>query len=225
MAGKTDVSSELRFLDGKRAEMAAALKDWCAVNTGSRNLNGLAAMRALLAEAFSALGADVEIARAAPQSVVRANGDIVEEEIGDSLRLVVRPQAPVRVLLAGHMDTVFASDHPFQNGKLLDADTYNAPGGADLKGGLLVMLYALMALERSSLADRVGYEVIINADEEIGSPGSARLIEAAAKRAQSCARSTGAPPPGPRAAPGRGRRASSHMKASRSVGYPGSSGT
>lgn len=183
MAGKTDISRELSFLDGKRAEMTTSLRQWCAINTGSRNLNGLAAMRALLAEAFAALGADVEIARAAPTSVVTANGDVVEEEIGDSLRLIMRPQAPVRVLLAGHMDTVFPADHPFQKDRLVDADTMNAPGGADMKGGLLVMLYALMALERSRFADRVGYEVVINADEEIGSPGSARLIDAAAKRA------------------------------------------
>ena len=183
MAGKTDISRDLAFLDGKRAEMTSALRLWCAINTGSRNLEGLAAMRGLIAQDFAALGAEVEIAAPAPWSVVTATGDVVEEKVGAALRIVKRPQAPVRVLLAGHMDTVFAADHPFQHDELLDADTLNAPGGADMKGGLLVMLYALKALEQSRLAERIGYEVIINADEEIGSPGSAALIGAAATRA------------------------------------------
>lgn len=184
MAGKTDISGDLAFLEGKRAEMSATLRDWCAINTGTRNLDGLTRMRAVLSDAFGALGGEVETMAPAAHTVVTAKGEVLGQETGASLRLLKRPQAPVRVLLAGHMDTVFANDHPFQNSRLIDTDTLNAPGGADMKGGLLVMLYALMAVERSRFADKIGYEIIINADEEIGSPGSAPLIEAAAKRAQ-----------------------------------------
>jgi glutamate carboxypeptidase len=46
------------------------------------------------------------------------------------------------------------------------------------------MLYALKVIEQSEYADKIGYEVLINADEEIGSHGSAHMLEAAAKRAQ-----------------------------------------
>ncbi|GAB4516709.1 MAG: hydrolase [Amphiplicatus sp.] len=164
--------------------MTATLRDWCAINSGSRNLEGLAAMRAALAEAFASLGAAPETVPARPYEVVTASGEIVKETVGDCLRLVKRPQAPARVLLAGHMDTVFGADHPFQSDRLLDADTLNAPGGADMKGGLLVMLYALRAVEHSPLAGRIGYEVVINADEEIGSHGSAHILAEAARRAQ-----------------------------------------
>ena len=184
MAGKTDISGDLAFLDGKRAEMTALLREWCAINSGSANLDGLAQMRGVLAEAFGGLGGEVEMVNADDQEIVTAAGAVAKKPVGASLRLVKRPQAPVRVLLAGHMDTVFPADHPFQKDRLIDEDTLNAPGGADMKGGLLVMLYALMAVERSRLADRVGYEVVINADEEIGSPGSAALLAEVAKRAQ-----------------------------------------
>ena len=184
MTGKTDISKDLAFLGGKRPEMTARLRDWCRINTGSANLEGLAAMHGVLAEAFAALGADVETVSSRPQSLVTAKGEIVERQLGDCLRIVKRPQAPVRVLLAGHMDTVFAADHPFQSDKMIDADTMNAPGGADMKGGILVMLYALMAVERSRFAERIGYEIILNADEEIGSPGSAAILHEAATRAQ-----------------------------------------
>lgn len=184
MAGKTDISRDLAFLSGKRKEMADRLRAWCAINTGSANLEGLAAMHGMLAEAFSSLGAEVETVPSAPQSLVTAAGETVQRQLGDCLRIVKRPQAPVRVLLTGHMDTVFAADHAFQADRMIDADTMNAPGGADMKGGILVMLYALTAVERSRFADRIGYEVIINADEEIGSPGSAAILAEAARRAQ-----------------------------------------
>lgn len=174
----------MAFIDGKRAEMTDRLNAWCAINSGSHNLEGLARMRAALAEAFGALGGEIETVDVASQSVATAGGVVVDRPVGACLRLVRRPQAPVRVLLAGHMDTVFPPDHGFQSGTLVDRDTLNAPGAADMKGGLLVMLYALQAVERSKLADRIGYEVILNADEEIGSPGSAALLQEAAKRVQ-----------------------------------------
>lgn len=184
MDGKTDISKDLAFLDGKRGAMAARLRQWCAINTGSLNLGGLADMRAALTDAFADLGVGVEEVSSAPQQVVTASGEIKSRRLGSCLRILKRPQAPVRVLLAGHMDTVFAADHPFQGDRLVDADTLNAPGGADMKGGILVMLEALKAVERSRFAERIGYEVILNADEEIGSPGSAPILHDAAKRAQ-----------------------------------------
>ena len=179
----TDVSADLTFLDGRREEMTRTLRDWCAINSGSHHLEGLSRMRDVLAEAFSSLGAEIERLPSAPKTIVTANGEIVEQPLGDVLRISKRPQAPVRVLLAGHMDTVFPKTSDFQTDRLIDADTMNAPGAADMKGGILVMLRALETLEQSRLADQVGYEVILNADEEIGSQGSASYLKEAARRA------------------------------------------
>ena len=55
--------------------------------------------------------------------------------------------------------------------------TVNGPGTADMKGGIAVMLHALMAVERSGRGEMLGYDVLINADEETGSLSSAPLIE------------------------------------------------
>ena len=52
----------------------------------------------------------------------------------------------------------------------------NGPGTADMKGGIAVILAALKALEASPVADRIGYDVMINSDEETGSHASAGLI-------------------------------------------------
>jgi glutamate carboxypeptidase len=184
MSNINKFAGNLGFLDDKRAEMTATLRAWCAINSGSGNLEGLKRMHTALGDAFGGLGADVETVASKPQQIVTNEGAAEAKPIGDMLRLVKRPQAPVRVLLAGHMDTVFAADHPFQGEKFLDDDRLNAPGAADMKGGLLVMLYALKVIEQSEYADRIGYEVLINADEEIGSHGSAHMLETAAKRAQ-----------------------------------------
>lgn len=164
--------------------MTDRLLAWCAINSGSHNLDGLARLRGEIAAAFAELGAEVEAVSSAPQAIIRPDGTTSSRPLGDCLRIVKRPQAPVRVLLAGHMDTVFPAEHAFQTCRYIDADTLNGPGAADMKGGILAMLYALRAVERSPLAERIGYEVILNADEEIGSPGSAELLSKAAARAQ-----------------------------------------
>ena len=184
MAGQTDPIAALSAIEGRRAEMTERLIAWCGINSGSHHLDGLARLRGEIAAAFAELGAEVETVASRPQSLVTPDGTLSDRPLGDCLRVVKRPQAPVRVLLAGHMDTVFAKDHPFQTCRLIDADTMNGPGAADMKGGILAMLYALKAVETSPFAERIGYEVILNADEEIGSPGSAAILAEAARRAQ-----------------------------------------
>src|SRR3546814_19850141 len=79
------------------------------------------------------------------------------------------------------MDTVFAADHPFQSYRWTGPGVLNGPGVADMKGGLAIMLTALQAVERSPAAAAIGYEVVINSDEEVSSLGSAHLIAAAAR--------------------------------------------
>ena len=63
----------------------------------------------------------------------------------------------------------------------------NGPGVADMKGGIAVMLAALKAVEASGAAAHLGYEVIINSDEEVGSLGSAALIARGGARQEGCA--------------------------------------
>ena len=59
----------------------------------------------------------------------------------------VRPEAPVQLLLTGHMDTVFGADHPFQEVFWREEGVLGGPGVADMKGGIAVMLAALKAVE------------------------------------------------------------------------------
>lgn len=159
-----------------QAAMLGEVERWCAINSGTGNLAGLAAQASELADAFAALPGTVKLLEAAPVSAVDRAGREVELDHGRHLVLQVRPEAERRVLLTGHMDTVFPADHPFQQGVWADSETLNAPGSADMKGGIAVILHALKAFEASAAASRVGYDVLINSDEETGSLSSAALI-------------------------------------------------
>jgi len=154
---------------------------WSAVNSGSRNLAGLERMADLLADAFSALPGVLRLDQPQPVETVDAAGRTAKIKHGRHLHLTVRPTAPLQLLFTGHMDTVFGPDHPFQQTRWLEDGVLNGPGVADMKGGLAVMLAALKAIERSKGADRIGYEVIVNSDEEVGSLASAALLTRAAQ--------------------------------------------
>ena len=163
------------------APMLAQVEAWAGINSGSRNLEGLGDVAALLSDAFAGLPGELLFREAAPVEAVDASGKAYPIEHGRNLHLVVRPRAPVQLLLTGHMDTVFGIDHAFQSLTWLEDGVLGGPGVADMKGGIAVMLAALEAVEASPLAGRLGYEVVINSDEEVGSPGSAALIVEAAQ--------------------------------------------
>lgn len=156
--------------------MLGQVQQWAAVNSGSANLSGLATTAAMLADAFSVLPGEVQLIAPEPVEKVLSDGSIESVEHGQHLLLTVRPDAPTQLLFTGHMDTVFPADHYFQEQRWLDDGTLNGPGVADMKGGIAVMLAALQAAEDSSNFKRCGYQVLINSDEEVGSPSSAKLI-------------------------------------------------
>lgn len=176
-------SSERACVEAAADEpMLAHIENWCALNSGSRNLDGLAALGARIAGAFADLSGDVAMVDPSPVDAIDSSGKSYEVPHGRNLHVKVRPDAPVQLLLTGHMDTVFGIDHPFQSLKWLEpGKVLNGPGVADMKGGLAVMLASLKAVEASPAAAVLGYEVVINSDEEVGSPGSANLISAAAR--------------------------------------------
>ncbi len=161
-------------IDG--AAMLAQVQAWSAVNTGTANLAGLAQQAGMLAEAFAVLPGAVALVDPAPVTAIAADGSAFEKPHGQHLVVRVRPQANRRILLTGHMDTVFPAEHPFQRQIWLDSETLNGPGVADMKGGIAVMLHALMAFEASPHASALGYDVLINSDEETGSLASNALI-------------------------------------------------
>ena len=163
------------------APMLAQVCAWSAINTGTGNLAGLETQARALADAAAMLPGTVTLVDAPPVPAIAADGSEYMVGNGQHLAVSVRPQAARRVLLTGHMDTVYPPDHPFQGLRWIDAETLNGPGVADMKGGIAVMLAALAAFETSRAAQAIGYDVLISSDEETGSLSSAALLASLAR--------------------------------------------
>jgi glutamate carboxypeptidase len=170
-------ASERQVLDTiEQQPMLDQVQSWSAVNSGSGNLDGLAATAKMLADAFAVLPGDIALVAPDPVDHVLADGTIKTVQHGQHLLVTVRPESPTQLLFTGHMDTVFPADHAFQHMRWLDDGVLNGPGVADMKGGIAVMLAALNAAEQFGSMTRTGYQILINSDEEVGSPSSAKLI-------------------------------------------------
>lgn len=158
-------------LTDRDGELRTLLATWSAINSGSDHAAGLERMRAALRSAFTGAFPSATVEEPSlPGAPARA------------LRLVLRPEAPYRVLLNGHYDTVYEADHPFQRPILTGPDTLRGPGTADMKGGLVVLIASLQAFEKTEAAGRLGIEILLTPDEEIGSRASLGEIEASARR-------------------------------------------
>jgi len=149
--------------------------DWCAINSGSRNLAGLDEMADPLAAAMGEIGPLERVSLPNTQEVA-SDGTIRPVATGAALRLRVRPDAPVQIALTGHYDTVYPADTLFREVGTRPDGALHGPGIADMKGGISVMLAALAAFERHPVADRLGYTVLLSPDEETGSLASAPLL-------------------------------------------------
>ena len=91
-------------------------------------------------------------------------------------------QSPLQ-LLVGHCDTVWPVGTVRQMPVRVEGETLRGPGVFDMKGGLVQMLYALRAMKDLGLRPPADSVVVINSDEEIGSPDSTPLIRRLARRA------------------------------------------
>lgn len=156
---------------------------WCEVNSGSLHLEGLERMADRLAAALAELGAGaVERIELEPEVTLDEEGRETRRKLGPMLRLRCRPEAELRVLLSGHLDTVYGPESGFQRCRWQSDGRLNGPGVADMKGGLLVMLEGLRELERAGVKEKPGWTVLIGPDEEIGSPGSRKVLAEEAGR-------------------------------------------
>lgn len=164
-------------LKAKQTIMVEQLHQFCNINSGSHHLTGLAMMSEQLQSAFTPIADQIEIQKSSPFLSMTLQGESIQQTCGDSLLIRKRPHLKKRILLCGHMDTVYSATHPFQNITYVNDNRINGPGVADMKGGLIVILHALTAFETMPEAQQVGWDVFINADEEIGSPSSSLLFE------------------------------------------------
>jgi glutamate carboxypeptidase len=165
----------LERVAARGAEIIDRAVDWAGIASGSRNLSGLEQQRVALAQVLGELPGTLESLPLEPTMEVDAAGREVRLDHPDALRLTVRPEAPVQVVLTGHYDTVYPEGSAFHMSTRPDG-ALQGPGIADMKGGISVMLAALEALEAFEAKATLGYRVLLSPDEELGSPASAPLL-------------------------------------------------
>jgi glutamate carboxypeptidase len=145
-------------IDSARQPDIDLLRQLVEINSGTKNLEGVREVGKVLMTKFEALGFKV---RWVPMDEVQRAGTLVAEH--------PCPQPGTcgkRVLLIGHMDTVFENDSPFQHFTTADDKTAEGPGTSDMKGGLVVMLAALQALKTAGALDHSDVKVVLSGDEE-----------------------------------------------------------
>jgi len=172
------------YLTNNSKDMLELLIRVADINSGTFNVAGVQEVAEVLKDEFASLGCEQAIMPVDPLQIVNDKGDIENIPLGPVLRCWKRPDAPIQILLVGHMDTVFPKDHKFQKTTLLEEGKLSGPGVMDMKGGIVVMLYALRAFEQIVKEHNIGWEVILNPDEEISSRGSAEIIANHAKKHQ-----------------------------------------
>jgi glutamate carboxypeptidase len=179
-----ELLQHLAWLDGRDGEMLKLVEDLCHQNSGTFNLAGIEAVAERLMSEFAPLAGQRHTVPVDSQETINDQGQVVRAAIGPAIHLSQRPQARRQVLLCIHMDTVYGLEHSFQKCHRIDENHLNGPGVIDAKGGLVVMLYALRCLEASPWAERLGWQVFINPDEEIGSPGTSAYMQSLALTAE-----------------------------------------
>ena len=162
-------------VDAEQARTLALLERTVNQNSGTRNLAGVRAVHDILAPEFEALGFAI---RWVPMDAVARAGHLIATHKGQAGRK--------RLLLIGHLDTVFEADSPFQRFERVDATHARGPGVADDKGGVATMLAALRAMQAAGTLKGANIEVVLTGDEEeVGLPVETSRAElvAAGKRA------------------------------------------
>ena len=140
-------------VDANNAAALDLLERVVNINSGTQNFDGVRQVGAIFRAEFDALGFKTEWVDGA--SWQRA-GHLVATHPGTSPKL----------LLIGHLDTVFERDSPFQRVQRMDANHVRGPGIIDMKGGDVVIVYALKALKAAGLLDSMNVTVVMTGDEE-----------------------------------------------------------
>jgi len=142
-------------VDAEQTRHLALLEKLVNQNSGTRNLKGVRAVHDMLVPEFEALGFTV---RWVDQSAVGRAGHFIAEHKGK--------KGTKRLLLIGHLDTVFELDHPFQKFERISTDKVKGPGAADDKGGIISMLAALRAMHKAGTLKDANIEIVLTGDEE-----------------------------------------------------------
>jgi glutamate carboxypeptidase len=141
------------FIDANNASAITLLEKAVNINSGTQNFKGVQEVGTLFRSEFDALGFKTTWVDGAP---FQRAGHLVAEHAGTG----------PRILLIGHLDTVFEPDSPFQKYERVSDSAAKGPGITDMKGGNVIIVQALKALQSAGLLKSMNIIVVMTGDEE-----------------------------------------------------------
>jgi len=144
----------VRTVDAEQQRTVAMLQRWVDQNSGTMNKAGVEAVRDMVAPELQQLGFKTQWV---DMSAVGRAGHLIARHVGS--------RRGKRLLLIGHLDTVFEPDSPFQRWQQ-DGDRARGPGAGDDKGGDAVIVAALRAMQAAGTLKRANVTVFLTGDEE-----------------------------------------------------------
>ncbi len=166
------------YVDAHQDDAIKLLERVVNINSGTQNLEGVRQVGAVFRAELDKLGFKTQWVDGA--SWQRA-GHLVATHPGTS----------PKILLIGHLDTVFERDSPFQKFERIDAKTARGPGIIDMKGGDVIIIQALKALDAAGLLKTMNIVVVMTGDEEAAGRPLARAREALVSAAKGAAAAIG----------------------------------
>ena len=170
----------VRSVDTHAASDVALLHELVDINSGTMHLAGVEAVKDVVMPRFESLG--FKVRWVAMQAQTGRAGDLVAEHLCPA----GEGRCGKKLLLIGHMDTVFEPSSSFQRYAIVsgsDGKIATGPGVADMKGGLVVMLAALRAMQEAGSLEHAEIRIVLSGDEErVGDPiplARRDLVEAA----------------------------------------------
>ena len=142
-------------VDAEQARTVSMLQRWVDQNSGTMNVAGVGAVRAMVEPEFRALGFKTEWI---DMKAVSRAGHLVARHAGS--------RSGKRLLLIAHLDTVFEPDSPFQRWAPDGPSRAHGPGSGDDKGGIAVILAALRAMQAAGTLKGANITVFLTGDEE-----------------------------------------------------------
>lgn len=164
-----------QWLDGQEDDMVEMIERITNINSGSLNKPGVNEMADIFSRELQQLGFSISTLPGETIEMPSCPGSNYNIDVADHV-LASKAGNGTRLLLMGHLDTVFPLNSPFQTFRR-EGDMMYGPGVSDMKGGLVVMLYALKALNEFAHLQDKSITLLLNSDEEVGSLSSRKYLE------------------------------------------------
>ena len=149
----TQEKALVAFVDAHNAESLSLLERVVNINSGTQNHAGVREVGKIFMQELAALGFTARWVDGAP---FKRAGHLVAEH----------PGTGPKILLIGHLDTVFEADSPFQKFEKTDETHARGPGVIDMKGGNVIIVQALKALASTGTLKQMNVTVVMTGDEE-----------------------------------------------------------